>query len=88
LDSIHEVDKRLIEWIPDEIGNHDMHEIAMDDNHGRFFNYGNNAEELFKLMLPVLKQYDFLGNAMIYLNFTDKEEERDLEFKRSSITAE
>lgn len=88
LDIIHEVDKRLIELIPDEFGNHDMHEIAIDDTHGRFFTYGNNAEELFKLMLPILKQYDFLDNATIYLNFTDGEEERDLEFKLSSITAD
>ncbi|WP_142786228.1 hypothetical protein [Changchengzhania lutea] len=86
LDVIHEIDNRLIELIPEELGTHDMHEIAMDDTHGRFFTYGKNAEELFKLMLPILKEYVFLKNAKAYLKFTNGNKKRNLEFKLSSIT--
>ncbi len=88
LDVIHEVDLRLMEIIPESVGAHDMHEVNMDDTDGRFFTYGNNAEELFKLMLPVLKDYEFLRNATVHLTFVNGEEERDLEFKLSSITAD
>ena len=88
LDIIQEVNAKLMYIIPVEIGNHDMHEIAMDDSHGRFFSYGNNAEELFKCMLPVLKAYDFLKDAIVHLNFVGGDKERDLEFKLSSITAD
>ena len=85
LDIIHEIDVKLINLIPESIGRYDMHEVAMDDSHGRFFTYGKNAEKLFKIMLPVLKEYDFLQNATVYLNFVDGDKERDLEFKLSSI---
>lgn len=86
LDIIHEVDLRLIDIIPESVGAHDMHEVNMDDTDGRFFAYGNNAEELFKIMLPVLKDYEFLRTATVHLTFINGEEERDLEFKLSSIT--
>ena len=85
LDIIHEIDVKLINLIPESIGRYDMHEVAMDDSHGRFFTYGKNAEKLFKIMLPVLKEYDFLQKATVYLNFVDGDKERDLEFKLSSI---
>ena len=85
LDIIHEIDVKLINLIPESIGRYDMHEVAMDDSHGRFFTYGKNAEKLFKIMLPVLKEYDFLQNATVYLNFVDGDKERDFEFKLSSI---
>lgn len=85
---IHEIDLRLLEAIPENVGKHDMHEVAMDDTHGRFFTYGNNAEELFKLMLPILMEYEFLRNATVQLNFVNGEQQRDLEFKLSTITAD
>lgn len=88
LDVIQEVDVKLMRIIPVELGNHDMHEIAMDDSHGRFFTYGKNAETLFKCMLPILKEYDFLKDATVRLNFTKGDIERDLEFKLSSVTAD
>jgi len=88
LDIIQEVDVKLMRIIPVELGNHDMHEIAMDDSHGRFFTYGTNAEVLFKCMLPVLKDYDFLKEATVHLNFTKGDKENDLEFKLSSVTAD
>ena len=85
LDVIHEIDVKIINRIPEKLGRHDMHEVAVDDSHGRFFTYGKNAEKLFKKMLPILKEYDFLHNATVYLNFVDENKERDLEFKLSSI---
>lgn len=88
LEIIHEIDMRLIELIPEEFGRHDMHEVAMDDTSGRFFTYGKNAETLFKWMLPVLREYDFLKEAIVHLNFVREGKERDLEFKLSSITAD
>lgn len=88
LDIIHEVDAKIMRIIPVELGNHDMHEIALDDSHGRFFTYGTNAEALFKCMLPVLKEYDFLKEAMVHLNFAEGDKESDLEFKLSSVTAD
>ena len=86
LDIIHEIDTKLINVIPEELGRHDMHEVAMDNSHGRFFIYGKNAEELFKTMIPVLKEYDFLQNATVFLNFVDGNKEKDLEFKLSRIS--
>lgn len=88
LDIIQEVDSKLMQIIPVALGNHDMHEIAMDDSHGRFFSYGKNAEELFKCMLPVLKAYDFLKEATVHLNFTEGDKESDIDFKLSSVTAD
>ncbi len=85
LDIIHEIDVKLINLIPESIGRHDMREVAMDDSHGRFFTYGKNAEKLFKIMLPVLKEYDFLQNAAVCLNFVEGNKEKDLEFRLSSI---
>ena len=67
LEIIHEIDLRLLETIPESVGKHDMHEVALDDTHGRFFTYGKNAGELFKLMLPILREYEFLKNATVHL---------------------
>ena len=44
-----------------------------------------DVEKLFKIMLPVLKEYDFLQNAAVCLNFVEGNKEKDLEFKLSSI---
>ena len=85
LDIIHEVDLRLIEIIPESLGAHDMHEVNMDDTDGRFFTYGKNAEELFKLMLPILKEYEFLKTATVHLTFVNGDVERDLEFKLLTV---
>ncbi len=88
LDIIHEVDLRLIELIPENLGAHDMHEIDMNETKGRFFTYGSNAGDLFRIMLPVLKAYEFLRNASVSLIFLNGEEVRDLEFNLSTITAD
>jgi len=69
IDVIHDLDEQLFTKIPKRIGSYDGHEIAMDETHGRLFAYGKNAEELFKVMMPILKDYDFLDNAEVYLKF-------------------
>jgi len=82
LDEIHAVDIRLYKEIPEEIGRHDGHEVNMDDTDGRFFTYGNNAEELFKVMKPILNEFEFLNEAYVYLRFTENGKvKQDIEFK-------
>lgn len=87
LDIIHELDMRLFEDIPDTIGQHDGHEVAMDDSHGTLFTYGENAETLFKAMHPILSEFDFLKGATVYLGFHhQKDKELDLEFNFEKLT--
>lgn len=82
LDDIHAVDMRLFNEIPVKIGSHDGHEVNMDNTDGRFFTYGNNAEELFKVMKPILCEFEFLKTADVYLRFTENRKEvQHLEFK-------
>ena len=69
IEVIHDLDQQLFTKIPKRIGAYDGHELAFDETHGRLFAYGKNAEELFKVMLPVLKDYDFLEGAEVYLKF-------------------
>ncbi len=72
LDEIHELGLKLCN-IPSDIGRYDGHEVAIDDSHGTLFAYGNNAEELFKEMEPILREYDFLREASVYLRFEKKD---------------
>lgn len=82
LDEIHRVDAMMFENIPEDIGRYDGHEVNMDDTDGRLFAYGRNAEELFKLMQPMLLQFDFLNKAMVYLRFNKEDGSySELEFK-------
>lgn len=87
IDEIHAVDLRLYKEIPERIGRHDGHIVTLeDDESGAFFTYGNNAEELFKTMKPILDEFDFLKNAEVHLVFTENNKEvRDLEFNMNSL---
>lgn len=81
LDEIHKLDMRLFDEIPPEIGSHDGHQVAMDDTHGTLFTYGNNAEEVFKAMQPILNDFDFLEGAEVHLQFNvGKKKPLELEF--------
>ncbi|EGV42777.1 hypothetical protein BZARG_2994 [Bizionia argentinensis JUB59] len=71
LDDIHKVDEILFEKIPEDIGFYDGHEINMDDTDGRFFAYGSNAEKLFKVIQPLLTEFEFLKDAEAYLEFIE-----------------
>ncbi len=82
LDEIHKLDIKLFDSIPSNIGSYDGHEVAMDDSHGTLFAYGYNAEELFKTMEPILKEFDFLKEASVYLRFNKKNDTyTELDFK-------
>ncbi len=85
IDEIHAVDIKLFEAIPEAIGRHDGHAVTLeDDTEGQFFTYGTNAEELFKVMKPILDEFDFLKNAAVRLKFTKNNTTvGDLEFKMS-----
>lgn len=88
LDVIHQVDALMFDNIPEDIGNYDGHEINMDDTDGRLFAYGRNAEELFKLMQPMLLQFDFLQKAMVYLRFNKEDGSySELEFNLSQVVS-
>ena len=81
LDEIHKLDEMLYNEIPEQIGRHDGHEVAMDDSHGTIFTYGENAETLFKTMQPILNRFDFLNGASVYLEFkVGKKEPIEIEF--------
>lgn len=86
LEEIHQVDALMFKNIPEDVGRYDGHEVNMDDTDGRLFAYGRNAEELFKLMQPMLRQFDFLQKAMVYLRFNKKDGSfTELEFNISQV---
>lgn len=52
--------------------------ILMED----YFTYGNNVEVLFKIMQPILNEFEFLNDADVYLEFTKNNKiVSELEFK-------
>lgn len=81
-EEIHAVNARLFKEIPKAIGQHDGHIVNIDDTNGQFYTYGVNAEDLFKVMKPILMDFKFLKESIIYLRFAkDGEQTKDLEFK-------
>lgn len=86
LAQIHRVDMMLFDHIPEDIGGHEGHEVNIDDTNGQFFTYGKNAEELFLFMKPMLLQFDFLRDALVYLRFNkDDGTFSELEFKLNEV---
>lgn len=86
LDEIHRVDAMMFDNIPEDIGTYDGHEVNMEDTDGRLFAFGRNAEELFKLMQPMLLQFDFLHKAMVFLRFNKEDgTHTELEFKLEEV---
>ncbi|MCX7548322.1 hypothetical protein OS188_10205 [Xanthomarina sp. F1114] len=73
LKNIHEVDMMLFEKIPEDIGSYDGHEVNDNNTDGRLFAFGKNAEDLFKIMKPMLLKFDFLQNANVYLRFNKED---------------
>lgn len=87
LDEIHRVDALMFDNISEDIGRYDGHEVNMEDTDGRLFAYGINAEELFKLMKPILLQFDFLRKAMVYLRFNNEDgTHSELEFRLEEVS--
>jgi hypothetical protein len=70
LDPLHDLAIKLEKVIAEEgVGVYDGHETAMDDSHGFLYMYGPNAEELFKVVKPILEQTDFTRGALATLRF-------------------
>lgn len=70
LDELHELDEKLDNAINQKgVGQYDWHEINMDMSDGTLFMYGPNAEELFKVVKPILEQTDFTRGAWAVLRF-------------------
>jgi hypothetical protein len=61
-----EIDRVLVE---NNAGDCDGHEVAMDNSDGFLFLYGNNAETVFKTVLPILKKCPFMKGAVANLRF-------------------
>jgi hypothetical protein len=61
------------------IGEWDGHALNDDDTDGILFLYGRNAEELFKLVKPVLEKADFMKTATALLTFGDRLEGTQIE---------
>lgn len=86
LDVIHQLDALMFETISEDIGRYDGHEVCMENTNGQFFAYGRNAEELFKVMRPILLQFDFLKTAMVYLHFNKEDgTHSELEFRLDEV---
>lgn len=65
LDEIRALDIKPYQEIPDSMGRHDGHLVTLeDDSEGQFFTYENNAEELFKVLKPLLDDFYFCGMPM------------------------
>ncbi len=88
LDPLHDLEEKLrLVLDQTDIGYHDGHEIAMDDSHGRLFLYGYNAEEVYKLIEPILFTVDWMDGAEVYLRFgeVDDPSSKEIEFKLERV---
>ena len=50
-------------------GYYDGHELAADDSHGSYHLYAMNAEEVYKLIEPLLFAVDWMEGAQVTLRF-------------------
>jgi len=70
LDPLHELDRKLEKVIRQQgVGLYDGHEIAMDDSDGFLYMYGPSAENLFRVIKPILEKTDFTRGALANLRF-------------------
>jgi len=70
LDPLHALESKLrIALHNTGLGEHDGHEIAMDDSDGFLYLYGTNAEALFKFIRPILFTAPFMHRAEVNLRF-------------------
>jgi len=83
LDPLHALESKLrIALHNTGLGEHDGHEIAMDDSDGFLYLYGENAEALFKFIRPILLTVPFMRGAEVNLRFgsTDDPSVSDIDF--------
>jgi hypothetical protein len=70
LDEMFVLDDKLDEVIDkNKAGLYDFHEVQVDGPDARVYMYGPNAEVLFKAVLPVLKEIDYMKGATAFLRF-------------------
>jgi hypothetical protein len=84
LDELYELEDRLEALLVDgQIGDYDGHEIATDYSDGFLYLYGNNAEELFNSIKPVLEDTDFTKQSVVRLVFGHSDSDvREIEIGR------
>lgn len=81
-EELYTVGMRLSKFIEEHrLGVYDFHEVAMDGTHGTLFMYGNDAEKLFKGVLPILKIPAFLKGATAVLRFGSYKDQEDKEIE-------
>ena len=67
---LHDLAIKLEKIIAEKgVGLYDGHEIAMDYSHGFLYMSGPKADELFKVVKPILEQTDFTRGALATLRF-------------------
>ena len=65
-----QLEEKLEKVIADNnAGEYDGHEIAVDYSDGILYMYGQNAENLFKVIKPTLDSCDFMKGATAKLRF-------------------
>lgn len=86
-DEFYKMTKALFAFMEgSNIGRYDGHEINIDNTDGTLFFYGENAERLYKHILPELLKYKFLHGSDVYLRFGGfNDESKDIEFKLEPI---
>ena len=83
MEPIYELENKLEVVISEnDAGEYDGHEISMDYSAGTLFLYGPNAEKLFKLIQPILKNADCLVDVKVKLRFGPPEDGvKEIEFE-------
>ena len=51
------------------LGIYDGHEMCIDNSHGSYYLYGNNAEQMYKAIKPILDKAEFMKGGTAYLRF-------------------
>jgi hypothetical protein len=70
LEVLHNLEDKLEKKIAEnKAGEYDGHEIATDYSDGILYMYGPDAENLFKIIKPILDETDFMKGAIAKLRF-------------------
>jgi hypothetical protein len=79
-DPFYELSFKLQKVISEKgVGLYDGHEMELFNSDGSFYMYGPNAEILFKAVLPVLRETDFMKGAIAVLRFGPGEDAKEIE---------
>lgn len=91
LNELHELEKQLYSNSANNaIGKYEGHEISLDFGDGYLYFNGENAEELFHSIKPILEQHYFMDKSIATLRFGSFEnpeaEERDFLIRFSKLS--